>query len=317
MEKSGKQKLRLGIFVILGTVLLVMAVYFIGNRQNLFGDTFEISAVFRNVNGLQKGNNVRFAGINVGTVRQIEMHNDTTIQVYMLMEEEMLSHIRKDAIATIGSDGLVGSMIINISPGPGQGALIEKGDVLTSYSRIASEDMLGTLNVTNENAALLTADLLVVTQSLIKGKGVIGQLLNDTIMAHDMYKAIANLRGVSEEINLTMSHVNEILAKVNFQQSAAGVLLGDSISGQRLRNLISTLESSGMEIRHTTEELNSMVRQISEGQGALHYLSKDKDFVLKLDSTMTNIQEGTQKFNESMDALQQSFLLRKYFRDKD
>jgi len=136
MERTTLEKLRLGIFVILGTALLVVASYLIGNRQNLFGNTFTINAVFKNVNGLQKGNNVRYAGINIGTVNKIEMENDTTIKVGMIIQENMLNHIKKDAIATIGSDGLVGSMIVNIVPGNGTAPLVKSGDKIVSYSRI-------------------------------------------------------------------------------------------------------------------------------------------------------------------------------------
>ena len=73
MKKSDSQKIRLGLFIIISTLLLISILYFIGNRQNLFGKTFKISAVFNNVNGLILGNNVRYSGINVGTVKDIIM----------------------------------------------------------------------------------------------------------------------------------------------------------------------------------------------------------------------------------------------------
>ena len=119
MKKTNSQKVRLGLFVIISTILFVVAVYLIGQRQNMFQKTFTISAYFQNVNGLQKGNNVRYSGINIGIVKGINMVNDSTIKVDMTIEEGILSHIKKNAIATIGSDGLVGNMIINIVPGQG------------------------------------------------------------------------------------------------------------------------------------------------------------------------------------------------------
>ena len=71
MEKTTSEKLRLGVFMIVGSLLFVGAIYLVGDRQNLFGKTFTISANFNNVNGLQPGNNVRYSGINVGTVKTI------------------------------------------------------------------------------------------------------------------------------------------------------------------------------------------------------------------------------------------------------
>jgi len=117
MKKTTSEKLKLGVFVILGLILFVTGIYFIGQKQNLFGKMITISANFNNVSGLQHGNNVRYSGINVGTVKSITMVNDSTIKIDMNIEEKMVKHIKKDAIATIGTDGLVGNMIVNIIPG--------------------------------------------------------------------------------------------------------------------------------------------------------------------------------------------------------
>ena len=87
MEKTTSQKIRLGLFVIIGLLLFILAIYFIGDKQKMFGKTNHLEAVFNNVNGLQLGNNVRYSGINVGTVRAIEMINDSTIKVDMLIDK--------------------------------------------------------------------------------------------------------------------------------------------------------------------------------------------------------------------------------------
>ncbi len=316
MEKTTAQKLKLGIFVIIGTALLVAAIYFVGSRQNVFGSTFEITAVFKNVNGLQRGNNVRFSGINIGTVTGIEMSNDTTIRVRLLIEEKMKAHIRKDAIASLGTDGLVGSMLINITPGLGKANLVEPGDEIRTYSRIASEDMLSTLNVTNENAALLTSDLLKITQSLIYGKGTLGRLLNDTLMARDMYEAVANLKDISIEVNRAMQEVRTLLAQVHFEGSAAEVLLSDTVSGEKVRKMIQNMEEASMELNGIVENLNGTLEKMNEGDGTIPYLLNDTVLVRQLDASMQNIQEGTARFNENMEALQHHFLFRRYFRKK-
>ena len=224
MAKKTMENLKLGIFVVLGTVLLLLAAYLIGNRQNMFTKNFSISAVFKNANGLQNGNNVRFSGINVGTVNRIEMVNDTTIRVHMIIADKMQAHIKKNAVAAIGSDGLVGSMLINIVPAEGSAPLIAAGDELQSYSKVATQDMMNTLNTTNENAALLTEDLLKVTQSLLKGKGTLGRLLNDASMANDLQQAIANLKNTSSQANSAISELNSIIGSINTLKSKSSTL---------------------------------------------------------------------------------------------
>lgn len=314
MEKTTVEKLRLGVFVILGTVLLVLAAYLIGNRQNLFGSTFNINAVFKNVNGLQKGNNVRYSGIDIGTVNDIKMLNDTTIVVNMIIQEKMLQHIRKNAIATIGSDGLVGSMIVNIVPGRGVGLPIASGDEIESYSRIGPEDMLSTLNVTNENAALLTADLLQVTESLKNGKGTLGRLLNDTIMSKDLRETFLNLKNMSAEANIALKELNEIITHINFEESVANVLISDSLSGQQMKTIMTNLELSSNKIVSISNSLDSLSLNLSKGKGTVNYLATDTVLVNQLESTMKNIEEGTRRFNENMEALKHNFLTRRYFK---
>ncbi len=65
MEHTQKFKVRLGIFVAVGLALFVLAIFIIGRQKNMFNPVFEIKTTFFNVSGLQVGNNVRFAGINV------------------------------------------------------------------------------------------------------------------------------------------------------------------------------------------------------------------------------------------------------------
>ncbi len=314
MAKTTLENLRLGIFVVIGTALLVVAAYLIGNRQNMFGKTFTISAVFNNANGLQIGNNVRFSGIQVGTVKDIEMLNDTTIQVYMVIDEKVQRHIKKDAVATIGSDGLVGSMILNILPGKGVGPSIVEGDELRSYSRIATQDMLSTLNTTNENAAILTSNLVHVTQALTKGKGTMGLLLNDTLLATDLTRTIAHLKNASRNADQTIGKLNVLLDQVDMEHSVAGLLLTDSIHGGKVQNALANLEKSSEEMAKMIKNLNLVVDDVKDGKGTVHYLANDTILVNTLDNTIKNIEEGSIKFNENMEALKHNFLTRRYFK---
>ncbi|WP_340065934.1 MlaD family protein [Ascidiimonas aurantiaca] len=314
MTRTTSEKIRLGIFVVTGTVLLVVAAYLIGNNQNIFDKTFTISAVFSNVNGLQPGNNVRFSGIHVGTVKGIHMEQDTVIRVDMAIEQKMQPYIKKDAIATIGSDGLVGNMIVNIIPGKYMSPPVNEGDEITSYSRIGTEDMLSTLNVTNENAAILTADLLKVTRSLVQGKGTLGRLLNDTVMAEDLYKTIRNLKVASRDAQTTLRELNKFVEGMNSEQSVAGILLKDSLYGQKVKTIIDHLETSGASISHMSDSLQYMVNRLSKGEGALHFLTTDTLFVRSLQNTMKNVEEGTARFNTNMEAMRENFLFRRYFR---
>jgi phospholipid/cholesterol/gamma-HCH transport system substrate-binding protein len=315
MKTTSAQKLRLGMFVIISSVLFVAAVYFIGQRQSMFKKTFEISAFFQNVKGLQKGNNVRYSGIDIGTVTKIVMVNDSTIRVGMSIQEKIINHIKKDAIATIGSDGLVGNVIVNIVPGNGIGPIISNGDVIESYTKIGADDILSTLSVTNENAAILTSDLLKITTAMIEGEGTLALLLNDTIMARDLKQSVTNLKIASRGATRSIQELNEVIRTIQTNdETIIGMLINDSVSGQKLKSVVSNLEQSSMEIDSVLANIGALVEGVDSGEGAFNYLIKDTTFVKDLRSTVKNINEGSIKFNENMEALKHNFLTRGYFR---
>mgnify|MGYP006153121439 CR=1 FL=1 len=306
MEKTDAQKIRLGLFVIIGSLFFLAAIYFVGNKQNMFGNTSNLKAVFVNVSGLQVGNNVRYAGIDIGTVKSIEMINDTTINVAMSIEDKMLTHIKKDAIATIGSDGLVGNMIVNIIPGKGNAQAVVAGDVLQSYSRASTDEMLKTLDVTNKNAALLTADLLKITNEINQGKGTVGVLLKDSLMSKDLKET---MRGTAESV----ANLNKMILSLIQEDNVIG-LLKDKDVALKMKNIITNLEKSSGEIDKVVTNLNATVVNIKDGKGALNYLSNDENLVKKIDSTMTNLNDASTKLNENLEALKHNFLFRGYFR---
>ena len=119
MRYDNIDNVRLGIFVILASLLLVVGIYYVGTRKNLFGTTFTISTVFTNAGGLQEGNNVRYAGINVGTVSEINIITDSTIRLDLKLVERVKPYIKKNAVANLSVDGIVGSALVNITPGDG------------------------------------------------------------------------------------------------------------------------------------------------------------------------------------------------------
>ena len=317
MVKSSSEKIRVGIFVFVGTIILVISLYFIGSRQHIFTRNIQLHAVFENVNGLQIGNNVRYSGINVGTVTKIEMKEVGKIIIQMSVEEKASYFIKKDAVASINSDGLVGSMVVNIAPGIEQQELtVVSGDTIQSFSSASTDAMLRTLNKTNENAALLTADLLQITNQILEGKSTLGMLIKDTVLAHDVHKTILELKKTSEGTNLAMSKINSIISKVNYDESAAAVILSDTVAANQMRNVFANLEASTDEINVITTSLEEYIAELKDGKGALHHLTQNEAFVEEMDSTMIHIREASEKLNQNMEALQHNFFFRGFFNKK-
>ena len=316
MEKSASQKISLGLFVIIGLLVFILAVYFIGDKQKMFGKTNHLEAVFNNVNGLQLGNSVRYSGISVGTVRGIKMINDTTIRIDMNIDKAIFSYIKKDAVATISSDGLVGNMIINILPGKGDEPSVQPGDEIQTNNKIRTEDMLNTLSITNENAAKLTSNLLKITNEIIKGKGTLGSLINDTILSGDLKETMRYVKLTTKGASETVIKIDKLVASLDNKNNVVGVIK-DSAVANKIKKMVTNLEQSTTEINTVIGNLNATVLSIKDGKGSINYLANDPKLVQKIDSTMTNINQASSKLNENMEALKHNFLFRGYFKKQE
>ena len=279
----------------------------------MFGQTNHLKAVFNNVNGLQLGNNVRYSGVNAGTIRAINMINDTVIEVDMLIDKDIFYHIKKDAIAIIGSDGLVGNMIINIIPGKGNKPVVEPGDEIQTVKRVQTDDLLSTLDVTNKNAATLTADLLIITKEIIDGQGTMSLLLNDSIISEDLKQTMHYLKLTTKGSSESVTKLSNLISSLENKNNVVGVLK-DTAVANNIKKIVSNLDKSSDQIDKVVTNLNTTILNIKDGKGALNYLSNDPKLVRKIDSTMININEASFRLNEDLEALKHNFLFRGYFK---
>jgi phospholipid/cholesterol/gamma-HCH transport system substrate-binding protein len=315
MEKTNSEKLRLGIFMLVGSILFIAIVYIIGSKQQLFGNTEKIQAVFYNVNGLQIGNNVRYSGINVGTVREISMLNDTAILIEMAINRKSFQFIKKNANISIGTDGLVGNMVVNIEPNKGESEPILPGDVLIGTKKVQADDMINTLSTTNTNAALLTSDLLKITNEIMNGQGTIGLLLNDKEVASDLKESILELKFTSQAARKSIQSLESFIHSLDKKDNVVG-LMKDTAVARHIINIVVTLEKSTKKMDTLVQNLNLAVLNAKDGKGAINYLSNDPNLVKKIDTTMTNINESSKLLNENLEALKHNFLFKAYFKKR-
>lgn len=211
MNKSAGSNWKLGMFVIIGLILFVFTIYFVGKQQNMFGSTFQLKSKFKTVSGLKIGNNVRFSGINVGTVSEIELVTDTTVVVVLIVQKEVQKFIKTDAIASIGSDGLMGDKVLTISPGTSSNTIIKDNAYIVSKGPLEIDDLLKSVKKSVDNVEVITAQLAEFTYKLNNGKGTLSRLMNDKGLAVKLDKTMSNLQSGSKGLSENME-----AAKHNF-----------------------------------------------------------------------------------------------------
>ena len=194
MKKTTDSKVKLGIFVSVSIALFIAGIYFIGQRQQLFSTTFQISGVFKDISGLQVGNNVRFSGINIGIISNIQQITDTTVMVDMSINEHSRKFIKKNAKAIIGTDGLMGNKIVLLVPGVAGQPTINNNDTIATTRPISMDDILVKVKETSDNAADITGDLAVIINNIRRGRGTIGKLFVDTAFAQNLDATIVNIK---------------------------------------------------------------------------------------------------------------------------
>ena len=320
MAKARFNNVKLGAFVIAGLVFLVILLYLIGKNRNIFGSNYELKARFDNAQGLVKGSNIRFAGIQAGTVKSITFINDTVIEVTLFVNTDMKTIIRKNAIASISTDGLVGNKVVNIAPGAELAALAVEGDILYSKKTLKTDEMLVTLNETNENVAVITAGLKE-TVARLNNSSALWALLNDNSIPQDLKASIANIHRATIRAGSMTNNLDGMVKDIRNGKGSLGSILTDTILAQKLNEAVDKITSVGDEAEHLAVAINKTVagidKDLNSGQGVLHTLLKDPNTTKKLNKSLDNIQQGTNKFNESMEALQHNFLLRGYFKRQD
>jgi len=204
---SEKFKVRLGLFVAGGLALFVLAIFIIGKQKNLFNPVYSLNSTFYNVSGLQVGNNIRFSGINVGTVDNIYIINDSTVNVTMLIKKDVQKFIKKDCEVAIGSEGLMGDRLIIITQGSANAELAQQGDQLASKEPVETDAIMASLKVTADNVEIITQQLAEVMIKINGGNGTLGKLIQDTTIAENLNQTIVNLKKSSKGLGENMEAV--------------------------------------------------------------------------------------------------------------
>ena len=219
MKTTPSQRIKIGLFTLIGLIILITVIFFIGSQKSLFSSTLRISGVFNNVNGLQAGNNVRLAGINIGVVDEINILSDTSVSVTVMINKDVEKFIKKDARLSIGSDGLMGDKLIVIMPGGANTtATVVDGDRIAAVNPMDVDKIIGRLTNIAGGAESLINNLSEIAGKINKGQGSLGRLLNSNKMADEMESTVSQAKRTMKTVNATTVTLNDDLkaAQSNF-----------------------------------------------------------------------------------------------------
>ena len=317
---SNKRAIIVGIFIFLGLAIFIITILTLGSQQKTFEKSITIKSFFENVNGLQKGNNVWFSGVKVGTIKKVVLTGTGKVEVDMYVDQQSLQYIRKDAKARISTDGLIGNKIIEIYGGTSKAQQIEAGDVLVNDKLLSTDEMMNTLAKNNDNLLVITNDFKTISSRLVDGKGSIGKLLTDETMFNQINTTVTSLKRASENIEKLSSNVSAYTSKLSSKGTLANDLVTDTIIFSKLRATVSQLQQVAVTSQSVINNLQTAGNTLNNGlinkNAPVGMLLNDEQSASQIKITLQNLQSASKKLDDDLEALQHNFLLRGFFRKK-
>ena len=217
-----------------------------------------------------------------------------SFSIFKAIETNLKEIIKKNSIASVGTDGLMGNKLVNIYPGTLSSPLISDGDEILSIQNLDADEMLRTLEYTNSNVAVISENLKNITGNINNSKGTLYTLLMDTTLMGGIGNTIKNLDIMSSNLSMTSAELSDVVYQIKEGKGLVGVLLNDSIMRTDLQKTIREVKASGELINFSANGLKTIVQKINNGSGSIGTLLNDTGTAGRLKSSLINIENSTE-----------------------
>lgn len=336
MPENKNNSLRVGFFIFIAFLFFIAAILVLGRKRNMFQPTIKISTVFRDVRGLQVGNNVRFTGIEVGTIVDISILSDTAVAVEMSMDKQVVPYIKKNSVATIGSDGLMGNKIVIILPGTPGTDNVKPDDILPSIEPIEMDDIISDIQNSSSKISQVADNLIEITEKINNGDGLFGKVFTDSDFSADLEtsgKNIAELSGNLAEITGKLNGGESIMGKIlfdpefsdqwetttqnlsaisdNLEEISGKMNNGDGALGKFLTDtaMASNFSNASRDLEIVLANLAEVSVKLNDERNALHKFIADTAFADSLEVLLNKVNVGVVEVTAAAEQLQSSRLL--------
>ncbi len=312
-ESPNKRAVIVGLFVFIGLAFLLGAILIVGNLRETFNRKMELISRFDDVNGLQKGNNVWYSGVKIGTVGTMNFYGKSQVEVSLDVATTARKYIRKDAKVKISSDGIIGNKILVIYGGTEEFAPVEEGDTLEVEKTFSSEDVINTLQKNNKNILAITSDLKIITKQLASGEGTIGKFINDSSVYTNINAATASLKLASAKAQLLVGSLETFSSNLNKKGTLANELTTDTL-------VFKSVKASVMQLQQMADTaavfITSLKQAGSNPNTSIGVMLHDEESGARIKETIKNLESSSKKLDEDLEAVQHNFLLRGFFKKK-
>jgi phospholipid/cholesterol/gamma-HCH transport system substrate-binding protein len=323
MRMDNRKMVIIGVFVFVGALIFVAAVLTLGGQKNTFEKKSTIKAIFSNVGGLKEGNNVWFSGVKIGQVKKMHFTPNALVEVDMNVEDKAMQYIRKDAKARISTEGFIGNKLVEIFGGSMQSPPVQAGDVLAVDNGVGMEEMVSTLQQNNKNLLDITGNIKLITQRLLAGQGTAGRILSDETLANDLQETINRFKMASATVQKITGDVASFTSQLQSQGSLTNELINDTVLTHQLKTTAlqiqqasTTIKLASDDIKQMSTQLKNVTDKLSSAQTPAGVLLNDEEAGKNIKIILENLQSGSKKLDEDLEALQHNILFRGFFKKK-
>lgn len=305
-----------GAFILAGLAMLIAGVFTIGSQEKMFVKKISLFIVFDDVGGLQPGNNVWLSGVKVGTVRNVSFLEDRRVRITLAIQKKAQHLISKDARAKISTDGFIGNKIVILYGGSLVAGRVSDGDRLTSEQGISTDQMMATLQSSNNNLWQITNAIKEITRKIGAGEGTLGQLVNNDKLLQDIQATAGNLKTASLTGMAAFEDIKDFTGRLDHEQGFVNELITDTTVFNDLRSTVQQFNGTIALTDSMLANLRMASNRLKGTDGPLGVALNDTQSAENLKILLEHLRSSSEKLDANLEALQHNFLLRGYFRKK-
>jgi phospholipid/cholesterol/gamma-HCH transport system substrate-binding protein len=297
-----------GAFVAGGLLLFGLGLFFIGDRRMLFDDRFEVRAEFARLAGLQSGAVVRVNGMAAGEVTGIAIPNSPAgrFRVHMRVRDDLHGLVRRDSVATIRTDGLVGQRFLQIEAGSETAPVVARGGTIRGREPSGFDELVDEARATMANVNATVTALRADLKEVVKAVGETAENANAVVLS--VGRDVEAIGRVGRRI---ANDASRIVEGVRAGRGTLGRLLTDDQLYVRAASIAREAETAVRAAREAAEHARSTIAGLrGSADGDVQAILAD------LGETVTSTREAMSNLAEDTEALKRSFLFRGYFEDR-
>jgi phospholipid/cholesterol/gamma-HCH transport system substrate-binding protein len=297
-------KLKVGLVITLALLMLFMTVFFAGDIQNIFSPKLQIKAQVKDVRGLRRGSPVWISGIEIGSVKSIDLHPEYGTLVTMLINKEALTFIKKDSKANVMTMGLLGDKYVELSAGSSDAESIKPGDMIKGTVQLEVQDIVNASSVSLEKITEFVEKLGNFIEKFEKSEGTVAKFLTDPSIYNNLKETTKTLSMILKDFKESQGTMKMFMEDPSLYNKMLNTTSSIEEFSRKLNEGPGTLRRLAEDpelyenLNMASKQLSSILERIDAGEGTAGSLLRDKELVREMKDALVELKGSITEFKE-------------------